>query len=44
MVLHPTKGRPRCTWQFEEAEPETLALFETLVPATAPFCYTPEKA
>jgi len=29
---------------LEEAEPETLALFESLVPAAAPFCYTPGKA
>ena len=44
MVLQPTKGRPRCTWQLEETDPETHALFASLVPSAAPFCYTPEKA
>lgn len=44
MVLQPTKGRPRCSWQIEETAPETLALFEMLVPAAEPFCYTPGKA
>ena len=40
MVLQPTQGRPRCTWQFEETDPGILALFSKLVPAKAPFCYT----
>lgn len=44
MVLQPTKGRPRCTWQLEEADPETIGLFANLVPAVEPFCYTPETA
>jgi transposase len=44
MVLQPTKGRPRCTWQLEETDPETHDLFASLVPSSAPFCYTPEKA
>jgi transposase len=40
MVIQPTKGRPRCTWQLEETDPASLALFSSLVPAKAPFCYT----
>lgn len=44
MVLQPTKGRPRCTWQLEETDPETHDLFASLVPSAAPFCYTPDKA
>ncbi len=44
MVLQPTKGRPRCTWQLEETDPATLGLFTSLVPPAAPFCYTPETA
>ena len=40
MILQPTQGRPRCTWQLEETDPGTLALFSALVPAKAPFCYT----
>jgi len=44
MILQPTKGRPRCTWQLEETDPETHDLFASLVPSSAPFCYTPEKA
>lgn len=40
MVLQPTQGRPRCTWQLEETDPANLALFSKLVPAKAPFCYT----
>lgn len=40
MILEPTQGRPRCTWQFEETDPGTLALFSKLVPPKAPFCYT----
>jgi len=44
MVLQPTKGRPRCTWQLEETDPETLDLFAKIVPPTASVCYTPEQA
>ena len=44
MVLQPTKGRPRCTWQLEETDPETLDLFAKLVPPSASVCYTPEQA
>lgn len=40
MVLQPTQGRPRCTWQFEETSPATLDLFAKLVPTKPPFCYT----
>jgi len=43
MILQPTKGRPRCTWQLEETDPETHRLFASLVPPSAPFCYTPDK-
>ena len=44
MILRPSTekgGRPRAEWQLEEVEPELDALFRALVPATAPFVYTP---
>jgi hypothetical protein len=34
------KGRPRCAWQLEEADPESLRFFKTLVPPKPPFVYT----
>ena len=43
MVLMPPttgKGRPRCAWQLEEADPESLRFFKTLVPPKPPFVYT----
>jgi transposase len=43
MVLVPTttgKGRPRCEWQLEEAEPDALHFFQSLVPQKPPFVYT----
>jgi len=43
MILHPSGkkgGRPRCTWQIEEAAPEAGRLFRHLVPDKPPFVYT----
>jgi len=43
MVLRSTphkRGRPRCEWQLEEADPDALRLFRHLVPDKAPFVYT----
>ena len=43
MVLTPSGkrgGRPRCTWQLEQADPEALRLLRHLVPDKAPFVYT----
>jgi transposase len=43
MVLVPAvtkKGRPRCEWQLEVAEPGSLRFFQSLVPAKPPFVYT----
>ncbi len=44
MVLSPSGkkrgGRPRCTWQLEQADPEALRLLRHLVPDKAPFVYT----
>lgn len=43
MVLQasgPKGGRPRVTWQLEEAKKESLKLFRACVPGTAPFVYT----
>jgi len=43
MVLRSTphkRGRPRCEWQLEEADPDALRLFKHLVPNRAPFVYT----
>jgi len=34
-------GRPRAEWQLEEADGETLDLFQALVPDRRPFVYTP---
>ena len=44
MVLTPSGkkrgGRPRCTWQLEQADPKALRLLGHLVPDEAPFVYT----
>ncbi len=43
MVLTPSGkrgGRPRCTWQLEQADPKALHLLRHLVPDKAPFVYT----
>jgi transposase len=43
MVLTPSGkqgGRPRCTWQLEQADPEALRLLRHIVPDKAPFVYT----
>ena len=44
MVLTPSGkkrgGRPRCTWQLEQADPKALRLLRHLVPDKAPFVYT----
>lgn len=43
MILRPSGkkgGRPRCDWQLEETEPETLDYFLKLVPNKTPFVYT----
>jgi len=40
MVLHPSGaegGRPRCSWQLEEASPKALRLLRHLVPDKPPF-------
>ena len=42
--LQPTKGRPRCTWQLEETDPEAFDLYAKLVPPSASVCYTPGQA
>ena len=47
MVLRPSGkkgGRPRCQWQLEVCEPETLRLFKSLVPPKPPFVYTDGSA
>jgi transposase len=36
----PKGGRPRCTWQFEQADPEALRLLRHIAPDRAPFVYT----
>jgi len=33
-------GRPRCTWQMEQPDPQAWLLFCQLVPAQPPFVYT----
>lgn len=33
-------GRPRCTWQMEQPDPQAWQLFCQLVPAQPPFVYT----
>jgi transposase len=46
MVLRasgPKGGRPRCHWQLEESNPETLSLFRQLVPDQTPFVYTADR-
>lgn len=47
MVLTPSRkrgGRPRCTWQLEQADDEAIRLLRALVPARAPFVYTDGSA
>jgi transposase len=44
MILHPSGkkgGRPRCRWTLEDADRNTLRLFQGLVPNHPPFVYTP---
>ncbi len=43
MVITPSGkkgGRPRCTWQLEQADPQALRLLRHIVPRRAPFVYT----
>jgi transposase len=43
MVMTPSGkrgGRPRCRWQLEEADPDSMALLRAIVPQKTPFVYT----
>jgi len=47
MVMTPSReqgGRPRCTWQLEQAAPEAVRLLRHIAPHKAPFVYTDGSA